>query len=130
MYHTIGQTIENARLNGGGTYNIRFSSATRQFEAERFDFTTGYMVSTSKGIENLPGLMLTADALNLFVLTYALDSIDSVFYLGLWQDEAGNWSIDRSLHLREENLDKALDLAKQYGQRAIWDCNAEEEVIV
>lgn len=120
MYHTIGQTIENGRLNGGGTYNIRFSSATRQFEAERFDFTTGYMVSAAYGVENLPGLMLTVDALNLFILTYALDSLDCEFYLGLWQDEAGNWSIDRSRHIMDRG--QAEYMGRVYGQRAIWDC--------
>jgi hypothetical protein len=53
---------------------------------------------------------------------------DAGQYLGVWTDSAGQRFYDLTRHI--ESLDEALAVASYYGQREIWDCQANKAIPV
>lgn len=119
----LNAMIEHAKTHGGGTYRVlsgynfpvNFLSAEHEF---------GYYVSESHGIENLPELYSVV--IEEFVSNRIV--LGSGGYLGLWQDDKGNWSIDVS-HWHD-SLDAALWYGKQNSQRAIYSLETNGAVTI
>ena len=84
----------------------------------------GYWVSEPNGVTIEGGVTASGvqDALSLL-------EVEPGEHIGVWTDqETGITYVDRSHHFYK--LDTALDLAKHWGQIAIWDCSKREEVRV
>lgn len=127
----LADVMDDAVICGGGTYEFINGGWFRLIA------TSGYMVSDPGGIENVPGFPYNnADSLAALVRTFwaktqntpSPTNVPRGIYLGLWKDENGNWSIDRSHHFAQRNT--AVMIAKENQQRAIWDCAASITVPV
>lgn len=111
------EIIQDAIANGGGTYSLNDG------EWDHLHQKTGYVVAEANGIENWP-LGLRADIINGLIMQWNL--ADSGYYLGLWFDENGNWSIDKVSHF--DSLYWAKGKAMWNKQRAIWDQAEGKEI--
>lgn len=119
------EMLGNAVAKGGGTYRI--TGLDDKFEAlwEAVEHDFGYFVAAPGGVENLPAAALSVNTVNAIV---DARHFYSGYYLGLWQDEHGNWSIDETEWINDRNLAEIAGRANQ--QRAIWDLAENKEVVL
>jgi hypothetical protein len=106
--------IDHAQANGGGTYKVSRSQYSR-VHFQPLDFSTGYYVSLPNGVEHLP--ILPAELI--FYVAEQCEAEDENAHLGLWRDDNGLWSLDRTLWFYSR--DSALALGRLWDQRTIWD---------
>ncbi len=118
----ISQTIRDARINRGGTYQVT-GYDVYGWHLDRADsHTDGFWVSREYGMENVPDMVLTRELVHLFITARHADE----HYLGLWQDSLGNWSVD----VTEWYADRrdAMLHGKLNNQRAIYDIQRDAVV--
>ena len=111
--------IEDATAKRGGTYVIDFEDG---LDIHPAILTIGYLVSRKGGRERVPEL----DEGEIEEFLYTLDTDRE--YFGLWQDDEGLWSIDRTVWF--SNREWALSFAASNAQRAIWDVASATEIVV
>ncbi|AGY47110.1 hypothetical protein CN1A_1 [Clavibacter phage CN1A] len=108
----LHQVIRLARASQGVTVKL---SATGYAPAV---FEDGFLVSAPHGIENLPDAALTERVLQAFIAERP--NFFELGYLGLWQDPAGRWSVDFSMHRMDDTDARFIGVLND--RRAIWDC--------
>jgi len=108
--------------NGGGTYQL-VGSSPYGYEWVPVAKDWGYFVSRPNGVENFPESAMTVETLDKIVTQRHLAS---GFYLGLWRDDNGNWSIDETQWLTTQPF--AVFEGIRNHQRAIWDCERQQEI--
>jgi hypothetical protein len=118
----LGSAHWHAMLNGGGTYAYSFTERTYEPVTPAY----GYWVAKPYGMENIPPSVLSIDVLGHWVGEKGGWHPSEGFYLGLWQDERGNWSVD-SVEFVQDRI-AAIARGRRNNQRAIWDIANEAEI--
>lgn len=132
---TFGLTLQDIlweRNYRGGTYVFVGSDKYDQPLFKVAEFSSGYYVARAGGVENLPFMsnpnFMAVVISNIWKAFQERPDVQDYDMLGIWVDDAGNYSIDRTVCIRSEV--SAQTMGRFNNQRAIWDIANNTEIAV
>ncbi len=112
----LRRIVDETAANGGSTTRLYPAPAP----------ATGYALSIRKDAERIVSAPLTLAELAAYATTFDAD-LQAGFCLGTWE-HSGNVYLD--LATVEQDRSKALELAREHSQIAIFDLDRKEEIPV
>lgn len=117
MTTNIQNFISEAKVNGGGSYNLNTGVTNPN---------KGYMVSI-EGCEEIHKDFPTGESIRDYIFTHSEQLAMDNKYLGIWyNDKKQQWYLDVSINIG--NRGKARLFGSINKQEAIWDCANGKEI--